>query len=303
MGYRIHPFWWPTLGLLSPALGVYLSRKSRAYRVGVKQAEKENTAKIEQAEQLELTEIESLELTVIVEAKAAEGFCSDAAVSYLMNNKGHKVLFDVGYGPENAVFANNWRKLGLSMNDLDAVVLSHQHLDHMGGILAQMQKKLLIPKELAPTHKIPCFLQVSCASPFFDVDNIIQPCLLPSGFATTGSLARMLFYLGCTYEQSLIADLRGKGLIVVIGCGHPTLEVILSMVRKLSDSPIYAVVGGLHFPIRSSRAPKVGIQVERIFGTGKSWNDPINDEDLNNTIQSATQSQTPTLTDLSPRLL
>ena len=31
-----------------------------------------------------------------------------------------------------------------------------------------------------------------------------------------------------TEEQALVARLRGKGLVVVTGCGHPTIEVILA---------------------------------------------------------------------------
>jgi 7,8-dihydropterin-6-yl-methyl-4-(beta-D-ribofuranosyl)aminobenzene 5'-phosphate synthase len=231
-----------------------------------------------------LPEVESLELSVVVEAKAAGGFLGDAAVSYLIKTDRGTVLFDVGYGPSNNVFVHNWKRLGHSIDEVDAVVISHLHLDHMGGIRAQLRKEVSFPTELAPKRKITCYAPDRATSSVFNVEQVSDPLLLPSGLATTGPLARMLFFLGYTQEQSLIADLKGHGLVVFVGCGHPSLEIILSMVRKISEVPLYAVIGGIHFPITASRAPKAGLQLERIFGTGKKWNNPITDRDLDLTI-------------------
>lgn len=284
MSYRVHPLWWPVLAPLSPALALVLMKKSKEFQTGKRRVESENAQKIAQAKPLELPELEWVKLTVVVEAKTAAGFLGDAGVSYLLTTDRGNLLFDVGYGPGSPTFGHNWQRLGLSMETVDSVVISHLHLDHMGGFRAHWRKEVMIPIEAMGGRQISCHVPEPCTSPFFTVEEVAGPMLLPAGLATTGPLARMLFFLGYTYEQSLIAHVKGRGLVVVIGCGHPTLEVILSMIRKVSDAPVFAVVGGLHFPITASRAPKAGLQVERIFGTGKTWNDPINDRDLDLTI-------------------
>ena len=284
MSYRVHPFWWPVLAPLSPALALLLRRKSKAFQAGKRRAESENAQKMARAEPLNLPELDRVKLTAVVEAKTAAGFLGDAAVSYLLETDRGRLLFDVGFGPGSPTFGHNWQRLGLSMENVDAVAISHLHLDHMGGFAAHWRREVMVPAEAKPDRKMTCWVPEPCASPFFSTEEVDAPMLLPAGLATTGPLARMLFFLGYTYEQSLIAHVKGRGLVVVIGCGHPTLEIILSVIRRISDAPIFAVVGGLHFPVTASRAPRVGLQVERIFGTGKTWNDPINDRDLDLTI-------------------
>ena len=78
--------------------------------------------------------------------------------------------------------------------------------------------------------------------------------------------------------------IREKGLVVITGCGHPTVEVILEMVRHLTDVPVYAIVGGIHFPVTQSRSQRQGIQVQMFFGTGKPPWRRIGDDDLSKTI-------------------
>jgi 7,8-dihydropterin-6-yl-methyl-4-(beta-D-ribofuranosyl)aminobenzene 5'-phosphate synthase len=119
---------------------------------------------------------------------------------------------------------------------------------------------------------------------------VTAPRLLSSGFATTGPLARMLCFTGITEEQAVIVKLKDKGLVIVMGCGHPTVELVIKMAQCLSAAPIYAIIGGLHFPITQSRGAKLGIEFQQIIGTGKNWWERINDEDLDRTIQALNES-------------
>ena len=90
--------------------------------------------------------------------------------------------------------------------------------------------------------------------------------------------------MGWTEEQALVARLKDKGLVVFTGCGHPTIETIIQMVRRLSDEPIYAIGGGLHFPITDSPLRKPGLKVQMIWGTGKPPWKRLSNEDLDCTI-------------------
>jgi len=185
--------------------------------------------------------------------------------------------------------AHNVKKLGLELGRLNAVAISHLHADHMGGFPARQMRRVTIPPQLRLPQGIPCFLPDTAEAPGLRSIVVEGPRVLAAGIASTGPLARSLFFLGYTREQSLVVNVRGKGLVVVCGCGHPTVEVILQMVRAISTEPIYAVAGGLHFPVTSSRARFRGIQLQMFYGTGKPPWQRINDEDLSRTISVLNQ--------------
>jgi 7,8-dihydropterin-6-yl-methyl-4-(beta-D-ribofuranosyl)aminobenzene 5'-phosphate synthase len=73
-------------------------------------------------------------------------------------------------------------------------------------------------------------------------------------------------------------------LVIFTGCGHPTIELIVEMVNRLSKEPIYIIGGGLHFPITGGRGNRAGIQFQTFIGTGKPVWQRITDDDLSNTI-------------------
>nr|MBC8273434.1 MBL fold metallo-hydrolase [Chloroflexota bacterium] len=79
---------------------------------------------------------------------------------------------------------------------------------------------------------------------------------------------------------------KNRGLVVFSGCGHPTIEVILEMVHRLSSESVYAIGGGLHFPLTRGRGKYKGIQAQMIFGTGKPLWQWVTDNDLSRTIRS-----------------
>ncbi len=138
--------------------------------------------------------------------------------------------------------------------------------------------------QVLPPEAKPCFLPDKAQAGGFKVTLVEKPRLLAAGIASSGPLARSLFFLGYTEEQALIARIKDKGLVVFTGCGHPTIEVILQMVKRLSDEPLYAFGGGLHFPVTGGRGNRAGIQIQTILGTGKPPWHRITDEDLSQTI-------------------
>jgi hypothetical protein len=60
----------------------------------------------------------------------------------------------------------------------------------------------------------------------------------------------MLFWTGTIAEQALVVNVRGFGLVLVSGCGHPPIERIIEV-------PIAAVVGGMHLPVQAIGTPPV----------------------------------------------
>jgi 7,8-dihydropterin-6-yl-methyl-4-(beta-D-ribofuranosyl)aminobenzene 5'-phosphate synthase len=275
---------WPVLALASPVLVPKMLWRNRTFKANRDWAEQANRERIDGAQALELPALDFLDLTVLVEEKTSPGFRGDPGVSYRVRTSKGALLFDVGFGPDSPTLGHNADKLGVDLGELDAVVISHLHPDHMGGMIAFRSNSVRIPPELSALQGKPCCLPDKAKAENFDAQVVHEPEMLAAGIGTTGPLARSLFFLGLCEEQALVARIRDKGVIVITGCGHPTVEVILEMVRHLSDEPLYAIAGGLHFPVTESRFQRRGIQLQMFLGTGKPPWKRITEDDLSRTI-------------------
>jgi len=67
----------------------------------------------------------------------------------------------------------------------------------------------------------------------------------------------MLFWIGPVAEQALVVNVRGFGLLLVTGCGHPQIERILGVTEQVLDVPVRGVLGGLHLPVHPLGTPLV----------------------------------------------
>ena len=286
MSYRISPAWWPLIGLFSPVLFPILFVQNVLHKKNITKALRINTERMEGAEPLEMPQLDTFELTVLIEQKVDKGFLGVAGVSYLIKTNLGSLLFDVGYGPENPSLAHNAKKMGFKMDQVDALAISHFHPDHMGGFKAVREKKVIVPQEIGGTDGLTCFLPAEASVDGGHVEIVAGPRMLAAGVASTGPLARSLFLMGWTEEQAIVARLKDKGLVVFTGCGHPTIEVIVQMVKRFSDEPIYAIGGGLHFPVTDCPLRKPGLKVQMIWGTGKPPWRRITDADLTQTIDN-----------------
>jgi len=107
-----------------------------------------------------------LKITILTEnmTRIDAYYLGEPGVSYLIECDGNKYLFDTGYSD---VFARNARKMGTRLNEIDAIILSHGHNDHTGGMKelpeelmemsARVEKtvdylKKQSPKLLCPSH-------------------------------------------------------------------------------------------------------------------------------------------------------
>ena len=286
MSYRISPAWWPIIGLSSPVLFPILFVKNRRYKRNVEKSQTANKERIERAKPLEMPELERFELTVLLEQKAEPGFLGAPGVSYLIKTDQGSLLFDLGYGPEMPGLVQNAARLGFKIDQVNALAISHLHPDHMGGFKAVRNNQVTMPQEFGKPEGIPCFLPAEASAEGFQPEVVEGPRMLAAGIASTGPLSRSLFLMGWTEEQAIVARLKHKGLVVFTGCGHPTVETIVQMVKRLSNEPIYAIGGGLHFPITDSPLHKPGLKIQMIWGTGKPPWKRMTEKDLERTIEN-----------------
>jgi 7,8-dihydropterin-6-yl-methyl-4-(beta-D-ribofuranosyl)aminobenzene 5'-phosphate synthase len=274
------------LALASPVIVPWLALRNRRFQRERARVAELNHKRISQASPLDLPELDFLELTVLVDWKSKAGFMGDSGVSYLFKSNLGSLLFDVGFGSTRPALSHNAARLGSDMRQADALAISHLHPDHMGGVPAQRARRVTVPDELLAPEPKTCFVPDVAEAPGFEAHLVQEPQLLCAGIASTGPLDRSLFFLGRTEEQALLARLKNKGLVIFTGCGHPTIEVILDMVKRLADEPLYAIGGGLHFPVTDGRGNRAGIKLQTLIGTSKPPWQRITDQDLSRTISA-----------------
>jgi 7,8-dihydropterin-6-yl-methyl-4-(beta-D-ribofuranosyl)aminobenzene 5'-phosphate synthase len=79
-----------------------------------------------------------------------------------------------------------------------------------------------------------------------------KPTIIAKGVATIGVIDCPMFH-GNVKEQAVAINVKDKGIVVISGCGHQTIERILQRTEKLFDEPIYGLFGGFHLPISEGR--------------------------------------------------
>jgi len=267
----------------------WLIYKSIRFKKREEKVRKINADRINKAQEINIPELDSIELSVLVEWKNINGFQNDAGVSYLFNTNTTSLLFDIGFGDESTTLRHNLLKMGIPSNLKEVLVISHLHPDHMGGFRAMKNNRVFLPLKIFEKSNIDCYLPEKVNVENLKPIVLTGPEIINNEFISTGPLACNLFFFGYTEEQILIFRIRDKGLFIFTGCGHPGINNILKMVKKTSTLPIYAIGGGFHLPVTNGRGNKFGIQFQRIFGTGKAPWKQINNDDVNDFINTVNE--------------
>jgi 7,8-dihydropterin-6-yl-methyl-4-(beta-D-ribofuranosyl)aminobenzene 5'-phosphate synthase len=213
----------------------------------------------------------------------------EAGVSYLIKTDESLILFDVGMNGKNedlSPLLHNMKKLGIELNKIDAIVISHNHVDHVGGFKWSKEKTFSLTTKQADLGAKRVYTPFPMTYPGFKPVCADDPVIISKGVTTTGTIPRYLFFTGWTPEQALAINVEGKGIVLIVGCGHQTLARLIKRAQELFDEPIYGIVGGLHYPVTESRLKAaLGIPIQRIYGTGKPPWSLITMEDVNRNIE------------------
>jgi len=218
---------------------------------------------------------------------AGDGLVGEPGVSYLVRADDTTILFDVGLngrGEHPSPLLRNMQALEVTLEEVDYIVISHLHLDHVGGMEYQRKCTFALSGEPLDLGGIPALVPEPMTHPTAKVEVVDGPRVIAPGVASMGPIPCQIFFFGWTLEQSLAINVEGRGIVLIIGCGHPTIQRIVDRAEMLFDEPVYGIVGGLHYPVTASRAVKFGLPVQRIFGTGKWPWDPISKEDVEASI-------------------
>jgi 7,8-dihydropterin-6-yl-methyl-4-(beta-D-ribofuranosyl)aminobenzene 5'-phosphate synthase len=228
----------------------------------------------------ETNRVRSLKITILSTMLADGNELGEWGFAALVEVDGHRILFDTGAHTD--VVLQNSRTLGIDLSTIPEVILSHNHWDHVGGLLTLRGSVLAkSPTALSRVHvgegifyprtsfnrgieDNPALLlkpEYEKTGGIFVVHGV--PAQIFPGVWLTGPVPRKYPERNWSgsgrvetpagwvednvpEDQALVFD-TDKGLVVLLGCGHAgiinTLEYARTIVRP---ARIHAVVGGAH---------------------------------------------------------
>lgn len=209
---------------------------------------------------------------------AEPGF--SALVRVQSGGRERTILFDTGVSPGG--MAENVRRLGIDPGEIEVIVLSHGHWDHVTGMegLVRMLGRTRLPVMIHPEFwnrrriifpgldpaELPVTSRGSLEDMGFAIVEERQPSFLLDGAVLiTGEVDRTTpFETGfrghealragswaadplILDDQALVVRVRDRGLVVLTGCGHAGIVNTVRYVRRLTGhDEVAAVVGGFH---------------------------------------------------------
>ncbi len=203
---------------------------------------------------------ESLVFTIVYNnVPYNENLTTAWGMSCLIELPGKSILFDTG--EDGSILLDNMRKLKIDPKNIDLVVLSHIHSDHVGGLwsLLEQNKDIVVylPESFPEGFKNRI---IETGAKFISVQKHTK---IYENVYSTGELGGIWMR-----EQSLIID-TPKGLIVVTGCAHPGIVNIVKKAKELLNKNIYLVLGGFHLMAYSEKEVKEIIKDLKEIGIQK----------------------------------
>ncbi len=236
--------------------------------------------------------VDRLEVYVLAEEHASGMFWAQHGISFLLKVRSgeqvHEILFDTGNSWEP--IEHNLRLLGQDVSRVKAVVLSHRHYDHTGGLrglLTDLNREITVishPDLFRPNFVLP-LREIGIPFNKEELEGLgarflltRDPIEIVSGVATTGEIPRTseleremtietytvdddgrLVRDPIMDDVSLIVKLGG-GSVVLTGCSHAGVVNIVKRALEIAG-PVRAVMGGFHL---------VSASEERIEATVKA---------------------------------
>ena len=216
-----------------------------------------------------------IRITMLVENSVhRQGLVAEHGLSFHVQSGEHSLLFDTG---QTDLAVINAETLRLPLDRVEALVLSHGHYDHTGGVTAMFD---VVPEARVYLHHAAfekkfsqssgksrpigmsdCVAQAIRHRTVGFIETTARPEIMEGIFAT-GEIPRATtyedtggaFYLDAEStrpdpildDQALVIDL-GRSVIVLLGCAHSGVVNTLNHVRHLTGGkPVNAVIGGLH---------------------------------------------------------
>ncbi len=180
-------------------------------------------------------QIEHLTLTIVYDNNAHDaGLRTEWGFACLVETGQDTVLFDTG--GKGDILLDNMAKLGIDPQEIEAVVLSHDHGDHTDGLQA------LLDTGAKPTVYVLASFPLSFKNEVRAHTELVEvkaPLEIAPGIYTTGRVGTRI------PEQALVIE-ASEGPVVLTGCAHPGIVEMVRRARQVVDRDPALVMGGFH---------------------------------------------------------
>lgn len=206
-------------------------------------------------------------LTILENTSLRHNLLALHGQSLLLNYFGNKYLFDVG-----EIFIGlkyNLKIMDINIDELKGIIISHKHADHCGALpelikLLKNQKVYILPdvltlekaKKMEKIEKYRFFKQDEHGKYSLDLNKeklilikdykslvvVDKKLQIEDGLFLTGPLGDRV------KEQTVVINLNKKGVVILTGCSHPTLPVIVKKAQEITgNQKVFGIIGGFHF--------------------------------------------------------
>lgn len=145
------------------------------------------------------------------------------------------ILFDTG--GDSVTLLSNMRRLGIDPQDVEVVVISHIHGDHVGGLAGFLEENHAVTVYLP--QSFPQSIKEATRETGAELVEVGGPVEICRSVYSTGELGDWI------REQSLVIE-SSQGLVVITGCAHPGVVNIVRQAKELVGGEVYLVLGGFH---------------------------------------------------------
>jgi len=149
------------------------------------------------------------------------------------------ILFDTG--GDSAMLLRNMRTLGLDPRDVDVVVISHVHGDHVGGLAGFLEENHAVTVYLP--QSFPGSIKDGTKGAGAELVEVssqeVGPVEICEHAYSTGELGDWI------KEQALVIE-TARGLVVVTGCAHPGILNIVERAKEITGREVLVAIGGFH---------------------------------------------------------
>ena len=184
-----------------------------------------------------------------------DSLIGESGVSYLIKTDEATILFDLGLNENDenpSPLLKNMNRMGIKPEDIDIIVISHNHDDHVGGTKWAENNTFSLSNYQPRLKQMQVYTPVEMTYPGLNPVYTPLPTKIAKGVATIGVIHNPVFFADIE-EQALAINIENKGVIIISGCGHQSIERILQRTDLLFDEPLYGVLGGFHYPIEEVR--------------------------------------------------